>query len=312
MLWWITDRRETTLPTAGHDVRIIPQTPRLGALVEGVDPRRPLGDEVVERLKAALFEYKVLFFRELHLTREEHIAFATRFGDVWKNPSGFLKYSDDGIGDIVVVEGFHADAMYLPSAPAFSMLRMLELPEVGGDTIWADLVSSYADLSETFREFLETLTVYQRQQIYDLPDEDFARAIRSNRSVELSKEELSEIRRSLAPSEAPLVRVIPETGAKNYWISAQDTQSIKGLSREESDAVLGVLFRHQLQPQYIYRWRWLVGDLAFWDNRTTLHSGIADYGNEKRSAQRVSVHDNRPLGPAALANRAVPDPVRVG
>lgn len=281
-------------------LRIVPETPTFGAVIEGVRAKEPLSDEVVETLKAALTRYKVIFFRGLHLSRDEHLAFASHFGEVWKNPSGFVDYEDDGVSGVTVVLGFHADAMYLPQSPSFSMLRMLELPEVGGDTIWLDLVSSYADMSEQFRGFLETLTVFQGQKAFDLTDDELGREYKRRTGLEIDAEGVKRIRASLTPWEAPLVRVIPETGVKNYWVSAQHTRGIKGLSKEESDAVLGVLFRHQVQPKYVYRWRWQVGDLAFWDHRTTLHSGVADFGSEKRYAQRVSVANNQPIGVSAF------------
>jgi taurine dioxygenase len=277
-------------------MQIQPETPNFAAVVQGVDAKRPLESRQVDELKEALLRYKVLFFRGLHLTREEHLAFTTQFGDPYVNPSGFItEYDDEGVSEVTVVPNFHADGMYLPYASSFSMLRMVEMPSVGGDTMWADLTSSYNDLSETFRAFLESLVVVQASNAYYLSDEELAWDYKRRTGQNLAVEQIGEIRASLAPWECPLVRRIPETGGKNYWIAPQVTRGIKSMNDEEATAILNILFRHQLQPRYVYRWRWTIGDLAFWDHRTTLHCGIPDFGPQKRLGHRVSVGTNTPL-----------------
>jgi taurine dioxygenase len=278
-------------------VEIVPETPGFGAVVVGVDAREPLGDELVATLKEAVLHYKVLFFRAQHLSRSEHVALAAQFGETFFNKSKYPNaYDEEGLANVSVVPNFHADVMYRPESPSFSFLQMLELPEVGGDTVWVDLVASYLDLSQQFREFLETLTVMQGVRDYDLSDDELRLEFKQRKGKDLTLDEIRELREELAPWEAPLVRVIPENGVKNYWIAPAVTRMIKGLSKEESDAVLGVLFRHQMQPKYVYRWRWGAGDIAFWDQRTTLHCGMTDYGTVKRHGNRISIVPNRPIG----------------
>lgn len=277
-------------------VRIVPETPQLGAVVEGVNCKEPQSDEVVKILTEALLRYKVLFFRAQHLSPPQQQAFALNFGPPSPNPLRFLRpYDEEGLSDVTVVPHFHADMMYLTEGPSFSLLQMLELPPVGGDTMWADLVASYADLSQPMKDFLEPLVAINGRKTYFMGDDDLRKSHKRQYGEELDAEQLRKLREYLAPCENPVVRVIPETGAKNYWVSEEHTLSIKGLSKQESDAILTMLFRHQLQPRYVYRWRWGVGDLALWDQRTTLHSGIADYGDQKRFAQRQSVGTNRPV-----------------
>lgn len=273
-----------------------PETPNIGAVVEGVDGKHRLSQQHIDELKDALMKYKVLFFRKLHLTREEHLEFATQFGDPYVNPSGYTaEYDDEGVSSVTVVPNFHADVMYMPQAPSFSMLRMVEMPAVGGDTMWADLVASYNDLSATFRAFLETLVVLQASDAFYLSDADLGADYKRRHGKELTREQLVELRTFLAPWECPLVRRISETNINNYWVTPRVTRGIKGMSDEESRAILNVVYNHQLQPRYVYRWRWSVGDLAFWDHRTTLHSGIPDFGSEKRLGYRVSVASNTPI-----------------
>lgn len=277
-------------------MHINPETPNLGAVVEGVDGKHTLSQSRVDELMDALMRYKVLFFRGLNLSREEHLAFTTQFGDAYVNPSGFIsEYDDEGVANVSVVPNFHADGMYLPQGPSFSMLRMAEMPAVGGDTMWADLVSSYHDLSERFKEFLESLIVLQASDAFYLSDEMFALDYKMRHRRNLTSDQISELRAGLAPWECPLVRYIPETGLQNYWVAPRITRAIKDLTTEESQTILGALFEHQLQPQYIYRWKWTVGDIAFWDHRTTLHCGISDFGAAKRRGFRVSIGVNSPI-----------------
>lgn len=277
-------------------MRIKPETPSIGAVVEGVDGKHTLSQSHIDDLNDALLQYKVLFFRGLNLSREEHLEFAAQLGDPYVNPSGFIsEYDDEGVANVTVVPNFHADVMYLTQGPLFSMLRMAEMPSVGGDTMWTDLVASYNDLSESFREFLETLVVLQASDAFYFSDEMFALDYKMRHRQNLTGEQIAELRTALAPWECPLVRLIPETGMKNYWVAPRITRSIKGMSEAESRTILSLLFEHQLQPRYVYRWRWAVGDLAFWDHRTTLHCGMPDFGTQKRRGYRVSIGINSPI-----------------
>ena len=197
-------------------------------MVEGVDAREPLGQALVAVLKAALLRHKVLFFREQNLSRDQHVNFVMHFGDVFLNPSGASDYDDGGMARVTVVPFFHADIMYMPNSPSFSMLQMLELPSVGGDTMWLDLVTGYAALSEPFRKFLEGLMVMQSYLARDAMSDDELRNVfsRSGNRRLPTTEELDALRESLRPWECPLVRVIPETGVRNYWVADSTPRSL--------------------------------------------------------------------------------------
>lgn len=278
------------------DIRILPETPVFGAVVEGVDGRVRLSDEAIAVLKDALMRYKVLFFKNQNLSMQEHHAFTLQFGPPCANKTIFEKdYDEEGLSKVTVVPHFHADLMYLKEGPSFSMLQMREKPSVGGDTMWADLVSSYQALSPAMQTFLEGLTAVNGRKTFFMSDDQLHAHHKARYNDDLGSDQLKQLREFLAPNENPVVRVIPETGVKSYWISEEHTQRIKELSTEESKALLQMLFAHQLQPRFIYRYKWNVGDIAFWDHRTTLHSGIADFGEQKRFAQRQSVGENVPI-----------------
>jgi taurine dioxygenase len=280
-------------------ITISPETPTLGAVVTGVNGKEPLSPEAVALLTEAILRYKVLFFRNQFLTDEEHHRFTLHFGDPCANKTIFEKdYDAEGLSNVTVVPHFHADLMYLEEGPSFSMLQMHTKPPVGGDTMWADLVASYHELSPTMQGFLEGLTAINGRSTYYLSDAALHEHHLQRYHEDLSSEQLSLLREFLAPNENPLVRVIPENGERVYWISEEHTQRIKELSDAESSSLLKMLFAHQMQPRFIYRYRWNVGDIAFWDHRTTLHSGIADFGDTKRHAKRQSVGSNRPISVA--------------
>lgn len=277
-------------------VDIRPTTPEFGAVVEGVDGSRPLSDDVAAALREAILRYKVLFFRDQHLTARQQFDLAANFGEPFDGGAGKFnpEYDEVGVSAVRVVPHFHADFMYMDAGPTYSLLQMLELPDVGGDTMWADLDASYHALSEPLQQFLAPLTATHVMPNYYLPDDDLLAVHKRSYAEDLNGEQLRELRNVLRPREHPLVRRIPETGTVNYWLSEQHTKALVGLSKWESDAVLNLLFRHQLRPEFVLRWRWAAGDIAMWDHRRTLHSGVNDYGQGTRRARRASVGPNSP------------------
>lgn len=280
-------------------LELSPITPRLGAVVEGFDGRAPLTEDDVLALKQAIWKYKVLFFRDQNLTSAEQFELASHFGEPYEGRAGrFARdYEEGGLSTVTVVPHFHADIMYGVEGPSYSMLQMLELPDEGGDTMWADLVSSYQTLSEPLREMLEKLDASYVMPNFYLSDADLAVAHKRQYGEDLAPEKLRALREFMSPNVHPMVRVNPDTGVKNYWVSEQHTERILGVSRWESEAILGLLFRHQLRPEFVIRWSWHAGDIAFWDHRTTLHSGVFDYDPaQKRRGQRASVGPNSPVG----------------
>lgn len=284
--------------TVATRVALAPITPQFGAVVEGVNVKEPLDPEIVTFLKDAILRYKVLFFREQNLSPQEQFAFAGNFGGPYEGRAGrFTRdYEEGGLSTVTVVPHFHADIMYGQEGPSFSVLQMLELPDFGGDTMWADLVSSYEALSEPIKGLVETLEASYVMPNFYLSDKELAVAHKRQYGEDLTSEKLQALRDFMKPNVHPIVRVIPETGRKNYWVSEQHTERIVGVSKWESEAILGLLFRHQLRPEFVMRWKWSVGDLACWDHRTTLHCGVADYGTQTRRGQRASVGPNEPVG----------------
>jgi taurine dioxygenase len=280
-----------------HAVKITPLTPTFGARVDGLNAREPLPDELVDQLKSAILDYKVLFLTAQHLDEAQHARLAACFGAPFQGSNRFdQEYEQTGLTNVKVVAHFHSDLMYRPEQPAFAMLQMLQLPSVGGDTMWADLGASYDALSDPVKELLEGLYAYHVHPDYYLPDEERSRRYEAGFGRPLTPPELAEQKEALSPNIHPLVRRLPETGRKYYFASAQHTARLQGLSRDESDALLSLIFKQQLQPEFVIRWNWTLGDIAFWDHRTTLHAGVNDYSrSETRRGRRANIGTSTPI-----------------
>jgi taurine dioxygenase len=278
------------------DVSIRPRTPTLGATITGVDAKRPVDDPVIETIRGVLLQYKVVFLPDQHLSAEQQHAFACRLGEPYaaKRRLPDTTYSNDpGLSHLSVVSHFHSDDMFLREHPQYAVLQMLEVPEVGGDTMWADQVACYEGLSPALRGFLDDLT-----GVHAHPDyfkDDVVLQNRYNRGEPMTAAEVADLRASLAPNEHPLVRYLPETGRKNLWLSPRHTRSIKELLPDESEVLLQYLFKVQIRPDYVVRYRWSAGDVVIWDHRTTLHSGVDDYGPARRKGRRANIGASTPV-----------------
>ncbi len=281
-------------------IEISPVTPVFGARVDGLNAREPLNGDVIRELKGAISKYKVLFLTGQHLDEAQHARLAAYFGAPHVTSNRFdVEYEQSGLTNVKVVAHFHSDLMYKDEQPAYAMLQMLELPSAGGDTMWADLAASYEALSQPVKTMLEGLYAYHVHPDYYMTDEDRSARYERQFGRSLTAEELAEQKTRLAPNMHPLVRTIPETGQKLYWASAQHTERIQDLSKDESDAILGLIFKQQLKPEFVIRWHWTVGDIAFWDHRTTLHAGVNDYDRtQTRHGRRANIGSAQPI-PAA-------------
>ena len=273
------------------DIR--PSSPAVGAEILGVDLSQPLSAEETGDLRAALNEYGVIFFRDQELTPEQHIAFAERFAPI--NVNRFFKSVPDypQIAEVRkdpqqttnIGGGWHTDHSY-DLAPALgSILLAREVPEQGGDTMFASMHHAYEALSDGLKRTLEGL-----------------RAVHSSRHVfgagsRYGKDTAGRIgNEELATQDAvhPVVLRHPETGRKTLYVNAAFTTRFEGWTENESRPLLNYLYAHAAQPQFHTRFQWRKGSIAFWDNRATWHFAINDYHGERRLMHRITL-DGVPL-----------------
>lgn len=266
-----------------------PMTGALGAQIDGLDLSRPLDDEAFDELVRAWHEYQVLFFRDLDLTPEQHLAFGRRFGEV--DPSPFIPTLTE-CPDIRVQDmedysklgtdiNWHSDNSFREFPQKCSALYALQVPARGGDTAWANMYLAYELLSPAMREFLDGLTA-----IHDLVE-----IMGPGILKQYGPERWQSFRDRTPPVEHPVVRTHPETGRKCLYVNPLMTWRIKELSDAESRNLLDFLNEHCVQEELLCRFRWEKGSMAFWDNRCTIHRGIADFYTERRVMHRVAIAD---------------------
>jgi alpha-ketoglutarate-dependent taurine dioxygenase len=282
----------TGVMPVGTQLDVRPLSPLIGAEIGGLDLSRPLGEAVVAEVRAALNTNHVIFFRDQDLTPEQQADFARQFGEVTEGHPVI-----PAIGEhpgVLAIDGsqdraswWHTDVTFL-QAPAFgSILYMLTAPEVGGDTTWASLQDAYDRLADPVREMCDQLIAIHF-------DPWFAADVDARGGYEWEGVHHDK----LLPALHPVVRAHPENGRNGLFVNPQFTQSILGLSKNESNAILDMLYRHCQQPELTCRFRWRPGSVAFWDNRATLHYALDDYGDAARVAHRVTLRGDVPFGPA--------------
>ncbi len=273
-------------------------TANIGAEIEGVDLGIRLDSATVAQIREALLEHLVLVFREQDLTPESHIAFARYFGEIKSPP---VATPHGGPPEINVIDqtdprhegadAWHADNTYTSVPPMGSLLRVLQLPSLGGDTAFASMYAAYEALSPTIRRLCDGL-----HAVHDVTG-SLSKAIARGHSVA----NLAEIQKQLPPVEHPVVIVHPETGRRALFVNVNSTTRLVGLSEAESQMLLRFLFEHTKEPEFQLRVRWDTRTLVFLDNRCTQHYAVADY-RERRILHRVAVEGTPPQGIQAEAD----------
>ena len=285
-------RRGVQVEGNNSDIDIEVLTPAIGAVVHGVDLSRPIGEDRFAAIEQAFLDHQVIFLHDQNLTKEDLKRFGRRFGSLNVHP--FLPKVDDDPEVILLrndrerppaVNVWHSDLTYLPKPPLGAVLLAREIPDAGGDTLWASMTAAYEGLSGEMQDRLSGLTGVHRGSLAE-----YRAALGEN--VELDPN--SEWADPNPTAEHPLIRTHPVTGRKSLYVSSTDTRSIKGLEPEESAALLDQLFRHAETPEFQVRFRWRVGDVAVWDNRCTQHYATADYWPKRRTMHRVTVEGDRP------------------
>lgn len=276
-----------TEPRPYERFAVAPLTPTIGAEISGVDLREPLDDELFAELDRALLEWKVIFFRDQAIDGEQHRAFARRWGELEVHP--FLPHGD--VPEIVRFEKdaanqgyeniWHSDVSWRVVPSLGSVLRCIEAPAFGGDTLWADMACAYDALPEELRERIDGLTAVH----------DFATSF----GLAMSAAQIAEFREKYPPAEHPVVRTHPVTGRKTLYVNEIFTSRVKTLGEEESEALLETLFRQSRVPELQCRFRWTPGAIAFWDNRATQHYAVSDYFPARRVMERATIVGDRPF-----------------
>ncbi|MFC7221197.1 TauD/TfdA dioxygenase family protein [Streptomyces polyrhachis] len=290
----LTPRRFGAASEDFNHIDVRPYSTVIGAEIGGVDLSTPLEPATLAEIRRAFLDWKVLFFRGQHLTVVQHADLARHWGELYVNPH----LPDAGIEQVARIvhdesdpgneNMWHSDATHWDKPPLGSLLRAVKVPEFGGDTLWADLGAAYDGLPQALKERLVGLTAIHTQPAPDAL------------SAALLRRKGTRVRHSVA--EHPLVREHPETGRPILFVNPVFTSHVVGLPSQDSSALLDLLFRQVSFPEYQVRFRWEVGSIAFWDNRSTVHYGVNDYFPSCRIMERATILGDRPFPPAAVGS----------
>jgi taurine dioxygenase len=272
----------------------------IGAELVGVKLADAIHDDgLFAEIRANLLRHRVLFLRDQDISRAEHVAFARRFGELEDHPVAGSDPEYPGLVRIYKTpeqpndryeNAWHSDATWRDAPQFGAVLRCVECPPVGGDTMWANMVLAY-----------ENLPAHVKEQIADL---------RARHSIESSFGAVMPIEKRLAlkaqfpDAEHPVVRTHPETGEKVLFVNAFTTHITNyhtpARVRFGQDANPGAsdLLRYLISqayiPEYQVRWRWKPNSIAIWDNRSTQHYAVMDYAPCHRKMERAGIVGDRP------------------
>jgi taurine dioxygenase len=266
-------------------------TPNVGAEIGGVDLSKPTPDDVVAALQRALVDHKVIFFRDQDITTEQHLDFARRFGELEVHPFASNK---PGYPEVLAIthdeankpreNTWHSDVTWRLQPSLGSVLRAVEVPSNGGDTLFANMEAAYDGLTDEVKEQIDGAVARH----------DFNHFRTRLRNKGASDADIAEFERTYPNPHHPVVRTHPVSGRKSIYVNLAFTKEIVGWDPHESDRMLRHLYAQAAIPEYQCRFSWAPNSIAFWDNCSAQHYAVADYWPERRVMERVTVCGDTP------------------
>ncbi|MEO3988653.1 TauD/TfdA dioxygenase family protein [Pseudocitrobacter cyperus] len=275
----------------------------IGAEVQNIVLSPLLDDATFTQLNAALVKYKVLFFRrQAHLTDESHQAFAARFGRIVAHPTvpsptGTQLFELDASKGGGRADSWHTDVTFVEAFPKISILRGVTIPEYGGDTVWANTARAYEQLPDELRKFAASLRAVHSND-YDYGAERVVvepGRLNHHKNVFVS---------SVWEAEHPVVHVHPISGEKCLLLG-HFFKRLVGFSSRESATLFELLQNRVTRLDNTVRWQWQQDDVVIWDNRSTQHYAVNDYGNQPRVVRRVTVEGAAAVGVDGTRSRTI-------
>jgi len=282
-------RPENALPA--YNVLVVePYTPTIGAIIHDFSLADVSNHEARAELRNALAQFQVIFFRNQTLTPEQQIAVAKVFGDPDKAKAFFPRHQVHDVIEVLEArkggvaygtDQWHADITFVENPPTGTVLYSHIIPATGGDTVWSSGTAVYDSLAVELQRYLETLEATHSFEHSGWPGYFFAK-------LPDGRERYLKARAEYPPVSHPVIRTHPVTGRKIVYVSPNFTDRIKGLGRRESDALLQFLFARFDKPEFQARLRWEKNTVAIWDNRSTVHYAVTDYGDRHRLLHRIT------------------------
>lgn len=277
-----------TITSSG--IKIQKYSPNLGAVITGVDLSKEINEDQFKDIHKAFLDNQVLFFQNQNeILPEIHLKLGKLFGELHVHPAA---PSMPGYPEIFEIhahknskvangEFWHSDVSCDIEPPLGTMLQLHILPETGGDTMFSDMYSAYNELSDKYKILLDGLiAIHESEHLYSGRYED--RGVnRDNIKTPVANH--------------PLIRTHPITGKKAIYVNRTFTTGIEGMNKNESSSILEFLFEHCEHVNFQIRYRWNKNDMAFWDNRCTMHRAIWDYWPNERKGRRVTIKGDKPV-----------------
>jgi taurine dioxygenase len=273
-----------------NDIIVKPFAPNLGAIITGIDLSNSISDTEIRIIKDAFHKFQVLFFQnQSEILPQNHIVLGQYFGDLHIHPAApkmknypeIFEINTDKNSKIANgAEDFHSDVSCDIEPPLGTMLQLHVLPECGGDTMFANMYLAYEALSKPMQVFLGGLKASHESEHF------YKGRYQNKNEVDMNKEYPSAIH--------PIIRTHPETEKKAIYVNKFFTTRIEGLADQESKLILDYLFTHIEKTEFQIRYKWNKNDMAFWDNRCTIHKALWDYFPNERKGRRVTIKGSVP------------------
>ncbi|MBT4690103.1 MAG: taurine dioxygenase [Rhodospirillaceae bacterium] len=268
----------------------------MGAVIHGVDLSGEVSNQAFDEIHQAFLDHKAIFFHDQNLDPHQQIAFGRRFGPMGAYPFmeglpeapetfEILKTEDDkqNFGG-----AWHSDMSFTTIPPLGTMLYSLEMPEAGGDTLFANTALAYDALSDGMKDMLDGLIGIYSAALKS----SGGRAKRFEVNKSMNAKNMDQVDME---AEHPIVRTHPETGKKALYLGKGHTVRFKDMTEAESRPLINFLSEHCVRPEFTCRFAWGVGSLALWDNRCTLHFAVDDYPGQRRRMRRLTIEGDKPV-----------------
>ena len=275
-------------------MKVIPLAPAMGAEITGLDlAKGDFKSGLIDDIRAVWLEHHLLVLRDQNLSPQRQLELACAIGepdiypfleglDGFPEITSVLKREDETINFGGV---WHTDTIYQNKPPMATMLQAIELPPIGGDTLFANQHLAWDRLSDGLKQTLSGLRVICTAGNAKVAATRTARIAEKGTAVDADTMQASH----------PVVRTHPETGRKSLYTSPGHATRFDGWTAEESAGLLAHLFWHQILPEFQCRLGWRIGDIAIWDNRCTLHYPLNDYHGHRRLLHRITLKGDRPV-----------------
>jgi taurine dioxygenase len=280
-------------------IKVEQLTCAIGAELSNVDLGAASRDAgLVAEIRALLLQHRVLFFRDQNITRAEHVAFARHFGELEDHPvagsdpdhPGLVRiYKSPDVPPDRYENAWHTDATWRENPPFGCVLRCVECPPVGGDTMWANMALAYAKLPDEIKSSIANLRARH--------------SIEATFGAAMPIEKRLALRQAFPDAEHPVVRTHPDTGEKILFVNAftthftnYHTASNVRFGQDYSPGasqLLNYLISQAFIPEYQVRFRWRPNSVAMWDNRSTQHYAVMDYPPCHRKMERAGIIGDR-------------------